>query len=147
LVSGYPFLSKTLREAGKPKDQHHPHCCGVVLQNEGTGYKDLNQLIKEPCDLVFRIGTCLLVLSCKPVQFVTPKKLFGISHIAVPELLRVEAPEDYQKESWQMNEEEKLNAVPGLHAEGNSLFNSKDYTAASEKYALALGMLEQLMLL
>lgn len=117
LVSGYPFLSKTLREAGKPKDQRRPHCCGVMMQNEGTGYEDLNQLIKEPCDLVFRI-----------------------------ELLKVEAPEDYQKESWQMNEEEKLKAIPSLHSEGNSLFNNKNYKAASEKYALALGMLEQLML-
>lgn len=45
-----------------------------------------------------------------------------------------------------MNEEEKLNAIPSLHAEGNSLFNNKNYKAASEKYALALGMLEQLML-
>jgi AH receptor-interacting protein len=61
-------------------------------------------------------------------------------------LLKVEAPEDYQKESWQMNEEEKLNAIPSLHAEGNSLFYSKNYEAASEKYALAIDMLEQLML-
>jgi AH receptor-interacting protein len=61
-------------------------------------------------------------------------------------LIKVEAPEDYQKESWQMNAEEKLNAIPSLHAEGNSLFNNKNYKAACEKYALALGMLEQLML-
>lgn len=45
-----------------------------------------------------------------------------------------------------MNEEEKLKAIPSLHSEGNSLFNNKNYKAASEKYALALGMLEQLML-
>jgi AH receptor-interacting protein len=68
-------------------------------------------------------------------------------HVAVTELLKVDAPEDYKKESWQMNEEEKLNAIPHLHAEGNSLFNNKNYEAASEKYALALGLLEQLMLL
>lgn len=67
-------------------------------------------------------------------------------HMAVTELLKVEAPEDYQKESWQMNEEEKLKAIPSLHSEGNSLFNNKNYKAASEKYGLALGMLEQLML-
>lgn len=64
----------------------------------------------------------------------------------ITELLKVEAPEDYEKESWQMNEEEKLNAIPGLRAEGNSLFYNKNYKAASEKYALAIGMLEQLML-
>lgn len=117
LVSGYPFLSKTLRDAGKPQKQHRSHCCGVVLQNEGTGYEDLNQLIKEPCNLAFTI-----------------------------ELFKIEAPGDYQKESWQMNEEEKLNAIPGLHAEGNSLFHDKDYKAAADKYAMAIGILEQLML-
>ena len=57
LVSAYPFISKTLREAGKPQDQHRHHCCGVTLQNEGVGYDDLNQLIKYPCDLEFIIGT------------------------------------------------------------------------------------------
>lgn len=64
----------------------------------------------------------------------------------ITELLKVEAPEDYEKESWQMNEEEKLEAIPALRAEGNSLFYNKNYKAASGKYALAIGMLEQLML-
>ncbi|KAJ9599099.1 hypothetical protein L9F63_010436, partial [Diploptera punctata] len=118
LASGYPFISKTLREAGsKPQSEQRHHCCGVTLQNEGIGYDDLNQLIKEPSDLEFII-----------------------------ELLKVESPEEYQKESWQMNEEEKLKAVPELHAEGNTLFKNKDYKAASEKYGQAIGLLEQLML-
>ncbi|XP_069703737.1 AH receptor-interacting protein [Periplaneta americana] len=119
LVSGYPFISKTWREAGKPKEkQHRSHCCGVTLQNEGIGYDDLNQLIKQPCDLEF-----------------------------ILELIKVAAPEDYEKESWQMNEEEKLNAIPSLHANGNVLFRNKEYKAASDKYAQAIGMLEQLMLM
>lgn len=72
-----------------------------------------------------------------------------MSHVSYgcdTELFKIEAPGDYQKESWQMNEEEKLNAIPGLHAEGNSLFRDKDYKAASDKYAMAIGILEQLML-
>nr|CAD7454279.1 unnamed protein product [Timema tahoe] len=117
LVSGYPFVSKTLREAGKPQDQRRHHCCGVTLQNEGIGYQDLNQLIKDPCDLEFTI-----------------------------ELVKVEAPEDYEKESWQMNEEEKLGAVPALREEGNRLYRGKDYVAAASKYTQAIGLLEQLML-
>nr|CAD7428299.1 unnamed protein product [Timema monikensis] len=117
LLSGYPFVSKTLREAGKPQDQRRHHCCGVTLQNEGIGYQDLNQLIKDPCDLEFTI-----------------------------ELMKVEAPEDYEKESWQMNEEEKLGAVPALREEGNRLYRGRDYVAAASKYAQAIGLLEQLML-
>jgi hypothetical protein len=61
LVSSYPFLSKTLREAGKPQKQRS-HCCGVVLQNQGIGYEDLNQLIKEPCNLAFTIGKYYFVI-------------------------------------------------------------------------------------
>ncbi|PSN54416.1 Aryl-hydrocarbon-interacting protein-like 1 [Blattella germanica] len=117
LVSAYPFISKTLREAGKPQQQRRQHCCGVTLQNEGIGFDDLNQLIKHPCDLEFTI-----------------------------ELLKVESPEEYPKEHWQMNEEEKLKAVPKLHSEGNSYFSNKNYKDASDKYAQALGLLEQLML-
>lgn len=57
-MTAYPFVSKTLREAGKPKsEKRNHHCCGVTLQNEGVGYADLNELIKHPQDLEFTIGT------------------------------------------------------------------------------------------
>jgi len=57
-VTTYPFVSKTLREAGKPQSQkRNHHCCGVTLQNEGIGYADLDELIKCPQDLEFTIGT------------------------------------------------------------------------------------------
>lgn len=50
-------MAKTLREVGKPnKDKRSHHCCGVTLQNEGIGYEDLNDLIKNPQDLEFTIG-------------------------------------------------------------------------------------------
>jgi AH receptor-interacting protein len=72
--------------------------------------------------------------------------LCHISYGCDTELLKIEAPGDYQKESWQMNEEEKLNAVSSLHAEGNSFFSHKDYKTAADKYAMAIGILEQLAL-
>lgn len=56
-MTAYPFVSKTLREAGKPQsEKRNHHCCGVTLQNEGIGYADLNELIKHPQDLEFTIG-------------------------------------------------------------------------------------------
>ncbi|XP_071445816.1 AH receptor-interacting protein [Hetaerina americana] len=117
LVTSYPFVSKTLREAGLPKEAKRHHCCGVSLQNEGVGYRDLNELIKVPKDLEFTI-----------------------------ELLKVESPEEYQKESWQLDEDEKVQRVSKLKTEGNDLYNAKKYDAAVDKYSEALGMLEQLML-
>ncbi|XP_049851751.1 AH receptor-interacting protein [Schistocerca gregaria] len=117
LLPAYPFVSKTLRESLKPHKERSHHCCAVTLQNEGTGYEDLNQLIKEPCDLEFII-----------------------------ELIKVEGPEEYKKESWQMNADEKLSAVPKLREKGNQLYKEKNFDEAAGLYAEALGLLEQLML-
>lgn len=59
-MTAYPFVSKTLREADKPRsEKRNHHCCGVTLQNEGVGYADLNELIKHPQDLEFTIGTSI----------------------------------------------------------------------------------------
>jgi len=123
----YPLVAKTLRDNFLPKPPGHEHkhskasshMCGMMaMQAEGgLGYDDLNLLMKEPEDLEF-----------------------------IMELLSVEQPEDYKKEGWQMDPEEKLDSVPKLKAEGNQLFSSKDYEGASEKYRQALGRLEQLML-
>ncbi|KAK0082094.1 hypothetical protein PV325_011074 [Microctonus aethiopoides] len=118
LVSSYPFVSKTLRELGKPKsDKARNHCCGVTLQNEGVGYPDLNELLKTPQDLEFTI-----------------------------ELLEVVQSNEYEKESWQMTEDEKLKNIPILREKGNRLFKEANYKAAADTYASAIGILEQLML-
>lgn len=45
-----------------------------------------------------------------------------------------------------MDEDEKLQTVPKLREQGNEQFREKNYKAASDTYALAIGMLEQLML-
>lgn len=117
LLQSYPFVSKTLRDVNNPDKQKRAHCCAATLQTDGVGYDDLNMLIKSPCDLEFII-----------------------------ELLQVEAPEEYEKETWQMEESEKLRRIPELKSEGNQLYYNKEYLKASEKYAMAIGMLEQLML-
>ncbi|XP_011309028.1 AH receptor-interacting protein [Fopius arisanus] len=118
LVSSYPFVSKTLREFGKPKNEKiNSHCCGVTLQNEGIGYPDLNDLIKN----------------CEDLEFII-------------ELIEVVPPSGYEKESWQMTEDEKLKNVPLLKEKGNEKFRDKNYEGAAENYATAIGMLEQLML-
>merc|ERR1719251_252471 len=127
----YPIVAKTLRDNFLPdkcgggeghshkKKKASGHMCGMMaMQAEGgLGYDDLNQLMKGPEDLEF-----------------------------VFELLEVEQPEQYEKESWQMDAEEKAASVPALKAEGNALFAARDFEGASEKYRDALGRLEQLML-
>ena len=75
------------------------------------------QLMKEPADLDFTL-----------------------------ELLGVEQPDEYKKESWQMDAGEKMGEIPSLKDEGNRLFQEKKVDEAEEKYKTAIGMLEQLML-
>lgn len=62
MVTQYPFVSKTLRDATKPYEQRQHHCCGAVLQNEGVGYKDLNEMIKNPTNLEFTIGINIFLI-------------------------------------------------------------------------------------
>ena len=128
----YPAVAKTLRDTfnkfdkdGKPKkpgDHHHQghHVCGMMaMQTEGgvMGYDDLNELMKEPKELEFII-----------------------------ELLSVELPDEYDKESWQLDVDEKLASVSKLKSEGNQLYSNKKLEEAAEKYAEAIGRLEQLIL-
>ncbi|GAB0100252.1 AH receptor-interacting protein [Sergentomyia squamirostris] len=116
LVPQYPFIAKTIRDAKQPKEWRK-HCCGMTLQNEGLGYEDLDDLFKNPSDLEFTF-----------------------------ELLSVELPENYEKESWQLNEDEKIKSVAALREKGNFQFRDGNYDEAMNSYTQALGMLEQLML-
>ena len=128
----YPAVAKTLRDTfnkldkhGHPKkpgehQQHQHHVCGMMaMQNEGgvMGYDDLNELMKEPRELEFII-----------------------------ELLSIELPDEYAKESWQLDVDEKLTSVSQLRSEGNQLYSNKKLEEATEKYGEAIGRLEQLIL-
>lgn len=64
----------------------------------------------------------------------------------VMELLSVEAPDEYEKESWQMDADEKLASVTSLRLRGNELYRNQDLQEAAAKYAEAIGRLDQLML-
>lgn len=116
LLQQYPFVSKTIRDSMKPSE-HRKHCCGMTLQNEGIGYKDLDEIFGCPQDLEF-----------------------------VLEVLSIEHPEDYQKDSWQLSDEEKLEQVKKLREKGNECYSRKDYVGATEAYSYAAGLIEQLML-
>lgn len=63
-----------------------------------------------------------------------------------PDLQEVEEPGDYEKESWAMDEDEKLQRIPQLKESGNTLYKQGRYGQAADKYAEALGMLENLLL-
>jgi len=85
--------------------------------NHGIGHKDLDQLVEKPCELKFTI-----------------------------ELLKVETPEEYEKEIWQMNETEMVEKIPKYREEGNVLYSKKMYSESAIAYSKALSIIEQLLL-
>ncbi|EGW06941.1 Aryl-hydrocarbon-interacting protein-like 1 [Cricetulus griseus] len=115
----YPMLSRILRQVAEGKDPTgwHVHTCGLanMFAYHTLGYEDLDELQKEPQPLIFLI-----------------------------ELLQVEAPSEYQRETWNLNNEEKMQAVPLLHGEGNRLYKLGRYDQAATKYQEAIVCLRNL---
>lgn len=61
------------------------------------------------------------------------------------ELLKVETPDQYEKELWQLNADERIALIPTLKEKGNKLYAQKLYDEAEEVYNEALAICEQLM--
>ncbi|XP_072325646.1 aryl-hydrocarbon-interacting protein-like 1 [Scyliorhinus torazame] len=115
----YPTVAKSLRliVEGKDPTSWHIHTCGLanMFAYHSLGYDDLDELQKEPQPLIFVI-----------------------------ELLKIESPSAYKRESWAMNDDEKLKAVPLLHGTGNKMFKLGKYGEALAKYREAVICLKNL---
>ncbi|KAM6933156.1 aryl-hydrocarbon-interacting protein-like 1 isoform 1-T1 [Xenentodon cancila] len=109
----YPLVSKSMRHIAEGKDpaEWQLHTCGManMMVYHSLGYDDLDELMKEP----------------KPLYFIL-------------ELLKVQQPSEYSRESWALNDEERLKAVPVLHGQGNKLYKQGRYQEATQKYKEAI---------
>uniref|UniRef100_UPI00398F7BA8 aryl-hydrocarbon-interacting protein-like 1 n=1 Tax=Pristiophorus japonicus TaxID=55135 RepID=UPI00398F7BA8 len=105
----YPTVAKSLRRIieGKDPTDWHVHTCGIanMFAYHSLGYDDLDELQKEPQPLIFVI-----------------------------ELIKIESPSAYKRETWALNDDEKIKAVPLLHGMGNKLFKLGRYPEALAKY-------------
>uniref|UniRef100_W5NDY6 Aryl hydrocarbon receptor interacting protein like 2 n=1 Tax=Lepisosteus oculatus TaxID=7918 RepID=W5NDY6_LEPOC len=112
----YPVVSRGIRLIAEGKDplEGQRHMCGLgnMFDYHCMGYKDLNELMKEPQPLIF-----------------------------VMELIQVDDPLSYKRDSWAMDTDEKLQAVPALHSEGNALVKQRRFRAAARKYQEAVILL------
>ncbi|RWS30515.1 AH receptor-interacting protein-like protein [Leptotrombidium deliense] len=120
LLQNYPIMSQAYRKFAQPKsdteEEIQPtHRCCGLTANK-TNFADLDELTENPCDLQL-----------------------------IVELLKVENPEEYEKEIWQMEDNEKIDSIPRLRESGNKLYNEKKYEEASAKYGKAIAIIDQLM--
>ncbi|CAL8273747.1 AH receptor-interacting protein isoform X1 [Gadus morhua] len=117
----YHLVSQSLRNisAGKDPLEGQRHCCGIaqIHSHHSLGYQDLDALQASPQPLVFTI-----------------------------ELLEVLPPGSFMLDVWAMSDKEKLDAVPQIHEEGNSLFKEGRIKEASEKYYNSIACLKNLQM-
>lgn len=92
------------------------HSCSLAMQRQQE-YKDLNELMKNPPNFFeFEL-----------------------------ELIEAINPNDYPKDIWQMNQDEKRISIKQLHGSGNKKFSVGDYQGAYQEYVKALSAIESLM--
>lgn len=139
-IVDYPFVSKQLRDLAKGRAKHHGRhghdhsqlhehddeeggsgpcafsCMGMMAQ-KGLGYEVLDSWLAKPEPLVFTFH-----------------------------LLNVLRPDEYEKESWALTPEQKLESIPQLKEEGNELFRQGNLKEAERKYGEALSRLDVLVL-
>uniref|UniRef100_A0A8C9UXN9 peptidylprolyl isomerase n=1 Tax=Scleropages formosus TaxID=113540 RepID=A0A8C9UXN9_SCLFO len=117
----YPLVSQSLRNISVGKDplEGQRHCCGIaqIHSHHSLGHQDLDSLQAHSQPLVFTL-----------------------------ELLQVLPPGSFRLDTWAMTDEEKLEAVPQMHEEGNVLYKKGDIAAAAEKYHNAIACLKNMQM-
>nr|XP_040029888.1 DNA ligase 1 isoform X2 [Gasterosteus aculeatus aculeatus] len=100
---------------GKDPLEGQRHMCGMgnMFNYHSTGFPELDELMRTPQSLIF-----------------------------IMELLQVGDPLSYQRESWMMEKDEKLQTVPILHMQGNLLVKQTKYREAASKYKEAVLLLK-----
>uniref|UniRef100_A0A8C5GWN4 Uncharacterized LOC114470789 n=1 Tax=Gouania willdenowi TaxID=441366 RepID=A0A8C5GWN4_GOUWI len=113
----YPIVSKGMRLIAQGKDplEGQRHMCGMgnMFHYHSTGFPELDELMRTPQPLIF-----------------------------IMELLQVGDPMSYHRESWMMDKDEKLHAVPTLHMQGNVLVKQGQFKKAASKYKEAVLLLK-----
>lgn len=74
------------------------------------------------------------------------RKLTHTRSHAHAELISVELPDEYEKESWQLNDTERFKVITENRELGNDLYRRGKIDEAEEKYRAALAIIEQLLL-
>ncbi|KAJ8351174.1 hypothetical protein SKAU_G00226500 [Synaphobranchus kaupii] len=113
----YPMVAKGIHLADQGRDplEGQMHTCGMgnMFHYHSTGFPELDEIMKEPQPLIF-----------------------------IMELITVGDPFSYKRESWMMEKDEKLQAVPSLHLQGNALVKQARFREAASKYQEAVLLLK-----
>lgn len=145
----FPFVSKQFRDisgkhSGKLDDSnhHHNHRCAAAMHS-GMGYKELDELVKNPQPLEFtfelfdvkRPGIYLSLFLCNCQQI-------KICHLFI--FLNLD---EFEPDSFLMDTNAKLQSIPSLKEKGNEFLKSGNTLDAEKTYLEALSRLESVMVM
>lgn len=85
--------------------------------------------------------TCLK-FTCASIVFSTCRHFCSVVLSSCPRCFQVGDPMSYQRESWMMEKDEKLQTVPILHMQGNALVKQRKFREAASKYKEAVLLLK-----
>lgn len=91
------------------------------------------------------IWNLLLVSSFADLNFIA-QFVIPFANYFIAEIISIESPSEYEKDSWQLDDTEKTAAINRLRDEGNELYRQGKIEAAEGRYKIALGMIEQLLM-
>lgn len=60
--------------------------------------------------------------------------------------MKVELPGFYDKQYWEMTEQERIDSIPELKEAGNALYKQGKHKEAAQKYSEAIARLDNMML-
>lgn len=62
------------------------------------------------------------------------------------ELLSIEQPNEYEREMWQLSDNERYSSIKEFRESGNEFYRNGKIEEAEEKYRAALAIIEQLLI-
>ncbi|KPP69364.1 aryl hydrocarbon receptor interacting protein-like [Scleropages formosus] len=152
----YPLVSQSLRNISVGKDplEGQRHCCGIaqIHSHHSLGHQDLDSLQAHSQPLVFTLELLQVIRLVRcPGRAAGGRGQSDVWPCCHPpkllsEMYTVLPPGSFRLDTWAMTDEEKLEAVPQMHEEGNVLYKKGDIAAAAEKYHNAIACLKNMQM-
>lgn len=69
----------------------------------------------------------------------------NVTGLRILELISIEQPNEYEREIWQLSDDERYSSLKEFREAGNEFYRNGKIEEAEEKYRSALAIIEQLL--